>query len=1221
MTSAVGRLHDPESGRLLGTVFAVSRRLALTASHCVTDRGGAHMARVTCIWQAARSHAAVLSIDAENDVALLRMDQALPSALDPIQLSSEVAAHELFLAPGAVGELPELPIVAASGEVLLVAGRLPGGARGIQLRCNESAAGLSLHGLSGAPVLIGNPQLAVGLVRWNPPRSDAPDLAAGSIVYAAPVSAILQAWPNLADADLTEVMRRISSRGREFDESAMNADVRRLLVSGGIGIGIRDLETESAGAGHQLTFIDSGQAVLRVIPDFRSPARTALFEQELAGPVRARSDLTGQSYAGILTDGAQWRLYRLRGPNLVLVDRKTSSPREAGDLLGWLDSILATSQNLPPTRYEIDAKLGASSPAYILSTAELAALYAQNSEVPTVKVKRSMWAKLLTTASGLSFDDGDALFVDHTLLVSMAKLIGHEVLGIETRDPAVSAAVLMSGERFKHAGIGGVVEADFFDWVTEMPGGDSFIRNLARRLARFDWSNVDHDVLKHLYESVIPPQTRHQLGEYYTPDWLAERLVAESVIQPLDQRVLDASCGSGTFLFHAVRSYLAAAKRSRRTSADAISGLVTHVIGIDVHPVAVTLARVTYLLAIGSAVLTERPYFSIPVYLGDSMRWGEEFDLTLDSYDGLSIPTRLDPESFVTAPAPADRREFADQLNFPDSVVADAERFDQLVARLADLTKTPRSEAEGAITAVLAHFEVREADQRDLLQTFERMCRLHDEGRDHIWGYYVRNVARPAWLARSANRVDIVVGNPPWLVQRHMTRPQQAAFRAMSERRGLWAGGTLATNQDLAGLFVSRCIELYLKTGGTFAYVMPRSVLASDEADHEGTYAGFRAGNYSTAAEQVKVSFHEAWDLAGVRPSFFPLPACVVIGQRLEGNKSPMPLTRLHSDWSGRFDTQAASWSEAEQHLSMVLTEAIPQIRGGPSRYATRFAQGANFVPYFLFNVEDDDANPLGTQAGKRAIRSRTSGNEKPPWKCLPRLHGVVEREFVLPLYTGESIMPFRLLHPSVEALIPWDGHRLVPGDSRGIEAHEGLARWWREAEGAWNKNRKSESLSLIDQLDYRGKLSSQLRADGVRVVYGGSGVYMAAAIALGRHAVVEHQLYWGLMDGMDEARFLTAILNSRVATEAIRHVQKMGEHNPRHIGKKIFRLPIPLFDRGDAAHIQLVALSEHAEHVASSVRLPSVRFQLQRKAVREALEHDGVAADIDSIVKTMLSQ
>jgi hypothetical protein len=59
--------------------------------------------------------------------------------------------------------------------------------------------------------------------------------------------------------------------------------------------------------------------------------------------------------------------------------------------------------------------------------------------------------------------------------------------------------------------------------------------------------------MKVLYESVIAPDTRHRLGEYYTPDWLAAAMVEKAVDDPLQQRVLDPACGSGTFLFQAVR--------------------------------------------------------------------------------------------------------------------------------------------------------------------------------------------------------------------------------------------------------------------------------------------------------------------------------------------------------------------------------------------------------------------------------------------------------------------------------------------------------------------------------------------------------------------------------------------------------------------------------------------------------------------------------------------
>lgn len=65
----------------------------------------------------------------------------------------------------------------------------------------------------------------------------------------------------------------------------------------------------------------------------------------------------------------------------------------------------------------------------------------------------------------------------------------------------------------------------------------------------FEWDNVQHDVLKVLYESIINADTRKGLGEYYTPDWLAEGIVDKALTNPLEQKALDPACGSGTFPF------------------------------------------------------------------------------------------------------------------------------------------------------------------------------------------------------------------------------------------------------------------------------------------------------------------------------------------------------------------------------------------------------------------------------------------------------------------------------------------------------------------------------------------------------------------------------------------------------------------------------------------------------------------------------------------------
>ena len=53
------------------------------------------------------------------------------------------------------------------------------------------------------------------------------------------------------------------------------------------------------------------------------------------------------------------------------------------------------------------------------------------------------------------------------------------------------------------------------------------LQTLARRVARFNWVTAPPDTAANLYETVIPADERRQLGEYYTPAWLARVMVRE----------------------------------------------------------------------------------------------------------------------------------------------------------------------------------------------------------------------------------------------------------------------------------------------------------------------------------------------------------------------------------------------------------------------------------------------------------------------------------------------------------------------------------------------------------------------------------------------------------------------------------------------------------------------------------------------------------------------
>lgn len=1009
-----------------------------------------------------------------------------------------------------------------------------------------------------------------------------------------------------AHIDLRSLAARLANRDAGRTEAMVQSDLHTLLATAPLNLRPGDLETIAleSPAGHRRIDVEVGNTVFEVKKDLRVARVQAHAVEQLAGYVRQRVESRGTRYVGVLTDGADWHLYHL-DPTGQLQHTSTftvdAADPDVDGLVVWLEGVLATGDRITPNPVEIERRLGAGSPAHELDAAELTALYETYRDHPTVALKRELWAKLLTTALGTNFRDEDALFVEHTLLVLMAEIISHAVVGLHPEDPSIPAATITSGRLFSQAQINGVVEPDFFDWVIEVPGGSRFVKELARRLARFAWDQVEHDVMKVLYESIISPETRHRLGEYYTPDWLAHQIVTATVDDPLHQRVLDPSCGSGTFLFHAVRHHLAAAEAAGMSTADAIQSVTSHVMGVDVHPVAVTLARVTYLLAIGMDRLQsdDRPPFAVPVYLGDSLQWGQRTDLLYQ--EGLAVSTGEGDQLFV------------DQLVFPESVLADAGRFDRLVATLADKAsgRQPGSPIP-SITTTLRLFGISPDDQQVIERTFRTMCELHDRGRDHIWGYYVRNLARPVWLARDNNRVDVLVGNPPWLAYRYMTPAMQAEFRAMSKDRHLWAGASVATNQDLSALFVARCVELYLREGGKFAYVMPWGVLSRKQ------YAGFRAGDYTTPSDTVRVAFDQPWDLHKLKPALFPVPACVVFGRRTHQAKA---LVQPPEIWSGQLPVTDLPSSIAIQHLTRhQQATAIGRDGGAVSPYAARFTQGANVVPRVLFIVEEDRSLPFGAGAGRCAVRSQRSNNEKRPWKDLPSLTGVVERQFVHPLYVGETVLPFRVGMPAA-AVVPWDGERLLGGDDERLDLYPGLAEWWRKAEQLWIEHRSSDRLTLLQQLDFRRKLTQQFPSAPYRVVYTKSGMYLAAAVVTDPTAFIDHKLYWASTDSLEEARYLTAVLNSTTVTLAVRPLQARGAFGPRDFDKYVWQFPIPLFDPDNPLHVKLAGLAEQAEQVAAQVGLPPMRFEAQRRRIREALAESGLDQAIGELVSQLLTQ
>ena len=915
---------------------------------------------------------------------------------------------------------------------------------------------------------------------------------------------------------------------------------------------------------------------------------------------QSEKEKQGRVRMGILTDGRHWLL---RWPNAGPVRAAPPYAYTLDDpdrwitLYEWLrDHALSAEEDKQPSRDTVAEHFGPNSPSYQRDIAALKALYDEYAGYNTIRVKRQLWENLLTAALGeiagtpAQMDD---LFVRHTYLSAVIGMVvqasfGSDIYGLAETDPAD----LLHGRAFRSkTGLQGVVESDFFAWPTEV-GGLPMLRTLARRVARFDWRQAPNDIAAILYETVIPPDERRQLGEYYTPDWLARTIVRELVTDPLQQRVLDPACGSGTFVAEAVAHFIDAANDASLYPEEVLDRLRSAVAGIDVHPVAVHLARAAWVLAAQPAIQAAVDHglaanVTVPIYLGDALQLRFR---TGDMFAQHNVTVQVEDERNT-------------ELVFPIGLVERADTFDALMGDIAEAIEN----GDDPRLALNDNHITNPDERRTLEETIGALQMLHGEGRNHIWAYYTRNLVRPVALSRG--KVDVIVGNPPWLIYRNTASTLRTELERQSkDLYGIWVGGIHANHQDISSLFFARSADLYLEDGGVVGMVMPHSALQT------GQHSKWRTGSWQAKASgrgrdrtpgrvlAVDFGCKTAWDLEGLKPNtFFPVPASVVFARRAgEGGKAA-PLAGKVERWLGE------PGEDVDRQARTIIVDS-----SASSPYAGRSRNGATIFPRCLFFVEETE-NPAIIQAGQTVtVNPRRGSQDKEPWRSLDlaAITGqTVESRHVHDVYLGETLVPYANLDP-LKAVLPLKLRETqIPTDTDGMGAIRlgGLERRmrdrWQTVSRLWETHKQPvNKLDLLAQLDYYGKLSAQLAwqrnpaARPIRVLYSGWGAPTAALLP-DNEAIVDYTLFWIACKDAREAYFLLSIINSDALYEMVTPLMPKGQFGARHLQKHLWKLPIPEFDPDDPLHAEVFEAGESAAEGAAQ-QLAQLRQQRDRVTV-----------------------
>jgi len=402
---------------------------------------------------------------------------------------------------------------------------------------------------------------------------------------------------------------------------------------------------------------------------------------------------------------------------------------------------------------------------------------------------------------------------------------------------------------------------------------DRFSRAVAEvffNVLRFDFEDVEGDLLGDLYQRYFDRETRKALGEFYTPqpvvDYIMDGVGYERGVS--SERLIDPSCGSGTFLVEAVERYIADVENFEDDPnwEEHLRDLCTRprVVGLDIHPFAVLMAQIRFVVAILPAyrkAKSQNPKFTLrrlPIYRTDTLRNERELtgvDLGEDGTRQMTFDAMTEDEQDVRIPVPlpveVDQDEAVEtedgflvrRVRMPlfDTIQLETgvRNFDEYFAALQGVLDTVKDHIvlaeefggdfnwkykSGLEERINQHTSQDYSGVEDffapyvddMLENVRYLKEEHNDGR--LFKMFEDTVL--ALVVKNYMEYDYVVGNPPYVRVQHLPDKQKEMLGSLYD--------STTGNYDIYCVFYERGLELLREESGKLGYITSNQFLLSD---------------------------------------------------------------------------------------------------------------------------------------------------------------------------------------------------------------------------------------------------------------------------------------------------------------------------------------------------------------------------------------------------------
>ena len=657
------------------------------------------------------------------------------------------------------------------------------------------------------------------------------------------------------------------------------------------------------------------------------------------------------------------------------------------------------------------------------------------SEVCGYKVLTQRGDAVETLAKNLGITNVDGaffLFALHTYYSIFIKFLGSEIVSafssftasiIQRCVNASSANALRrvmlrleTGENWKAWGVSNFLEGDLFAWYISAWTTDvaDAIKAIALKADEYDPSTLSveptesQDLLKQLYQHLIPRSIRHDLGEYYTPDWLASHaLDAVGLDGNPDKRVLDPGCGSGTFLvetINRIKSWFDSHRHECGFSETALAQkILTNVVGFDLNPLAVMTSRVNYLIAIRD-LIKYAPHVEIPVYLSDSVRTPTAFGRLFTNITQLKTAVG---EFLIPAEVSRSSSDIAKYTQIMELCIEEKASADVFL---------DQCKSDGL---PIGH----EDGHRAL---YSQMQQLSIENRNGVWARVIKNSFAPIF----SKRFHFVLGNPPWINWQHLPKEYRTDLLPVWKKYNLLtltgaAAQLGGSKKDLSMLFTYVSVDKYLHDGGRLAFLITQSVLKTQGAGDGFRRFRFEDGSRNVYLRPVTVedfSAIQVFDGASNRTAMIVLEKSSTrfrypINYRIWRGIGRIPQDAKLDDVKGRAVVVEAVAEPVIQGRSSspwltVPRGTLPVCRKMLGRSAYRAAAGVTTWLNGVYWVE------ILQRAGEYLTIQNLSTIGRT--KDIEQIQARVESRLVYPLIRGEDVFRWNAA-PSLHVIIPQD--------------------------------------------------------------------------------------------------------------------------------------------------------------------------------------------------------